>query len=669
MKKRNLLILFLGIFLLASIFSAHSFVSAAGQSTSLCCEKTTSGAWCQNVASQSQCAPGTTVATTSCAQTSFCQLGTCVNTNSGVCSSNVGKQECSAQGGQWYNKPLASVPSCTPGCCKVGNEVSFVSQTECKQLATDYGVSVNFLSSVTDEQSCLALAKPTSKGACITGSVGDKSCTMTQKQDCQAKGGTFHDGLLCTAPDLNTSCAKSAKTMCYDNSVYFLDTCGNIANIYDPQYDPVANKNNWGVKQEEYWTNVKSGTDYNNLSLQGKCDYNAGTTCSTNSKGVNYCKSLSCNVEIGGVKQVKQQGESWCAQTNGTLSNINVDPETMAYEGNQRQVLTTDYNKYNTPGSRYVKLTCWDGKVLPEPCADYRNEICKQADIGTTSTGKPFTIAQCRANTWRQCLDITNKQACEDPSLDCTWLPGARFDGQQSAALLLNDSQGSCLPLYPPGFNFWNSTSQGSAVCNLGSVTTTVSYESSWLSSDRNKIPVDAPTAYSRCYGNCYAIPGYANGVSNTTVKNIYLNDASFKPSNYPTLSSRLGAYCENKTGSVTVAEALNLGGSFIPCTSLGYQPLFYTNKDYMKFLTERAALLGDCGYKTNFVGTPGQNSSEIMTEIYQKLNQQGQPTKNYTQKTIYQGDAWTTADPRTKSAETFNQPVQSNPFGLGNLQ
>ena len=121
-----------------------------------CCQKTTDGAWCQ-MTEQDQCV--TTVAPTSCDSFSQCILGTCVNANSGQCSANVPKSACEANGGIWDPRvksevELNGVNVCQDGCCSFGNNVAFVSQTECLRLGSDYGVEVNYDASIETESIC-----------------------------------------------------------------------------------------------------------------------------------------------------------------------------------------------------------------------------------------------------------------------------------------------------------------------------------------------------------------------------------------------------------------------------------------------------------------------------------------------------------------------------------
>lgn len=641
MKKSVMTIFVISLILLASGLVQ---ISAASSDT-VCCEKTTNNLWCQNVASN-QCNSAFSAATTSCAQTSFCQLGTCVNAAAGVCTENTGKSECEAKGGTWYKEAKQDIPLCSAGCCEIGDEVAFVSQTECKQLASDYGVDINFHSEITDEPSCLATANSNEKAACVFSDAGT-SCSILTKEDCLSKSGKFYDGLLCTAPELATDCAPSSKTTCNGDDVYFLDTCGNLANIYDKKFSPDTADSKKDSQYNNYWTEK----DYNKdiLNLEGDCDYAAGSTCSTE-RGVSFCKDLSCdNVLINGKEVTKQHGESWCAETNGTLHHIRVDPETMEWiNPSQRQELIDNYEKYDTPGSRYVRLQCWEGEVIEEPCADYRNEVCKEADIGTKETGE-FTTAQCRVNGWRTCMDLTTQSACEDDYIDCQWMPGYRFDLKEVDEIDRDEEQGSCVPLFAPGFDFWNADSSGTSVCDLGKVSEAVAYETNWVEK-RDKLQYDLSKASENCVDNCYALPGYGDDASLSYLEGLHKGTQNLN--NDYDISNRLGFYCwKDENGNTSKVGKAGLFGSKIKCAqdeSKRKLPVFYQNKQWLDFITKRAAALGDCGYKSNLVGTPGQNSTEIINALFQKLSQSGEVKSNTTVKEIFEGDSWTGEDERT---------------------
>ena len=100
MEKKTAIKLFLGMVLLIVILSYIS----ADTFTGVCCERlkgvNNDGAWCQVASDSSECATGLNELTgedyksiaTSCDQTSFCTLGTCVNQREGTCLEGVPQQ-------------------------------------------------------------------------------------------------------------------------------------------------------------------------------------------------------------------------------------------------------------------------------------------------------------------------------------------------------------------------------------------------------------------------------------------------------------------------------------------------------------------------------------------------------------------------------------------------
>ena len=91
--------------------------------------------------------------------------------------------------------------------------------------------------------------------------------------------GEFHAGILCSAEELATNCSPSKKTTLIDgkDEVYFVDTCGNPANIYD------ASK----INDKSYWRTVVKKADscgFGNANGNagsatcGNCNYFEGST-------------------------------------------------------------------------------------------------------------------------------------------------------------------------------------------------------------------------------------------------------------------------------------------------------------------------------------------------------------------------------------------------------
>jgi len=452
MKNKIISLLFLSLIALALSISLASAANA-------CCEKTTTGAWCQN--SQSElCASGFRQTPTSCEATSYCKKGCCFDSQEGLCMENTPQKVCQDNEGSWSDSADCSIPQCSLGCCVLGNEAAFVTKVRCKTLSGFYGLETDFRAGITDEMTCLAEAKGEDEGACVyEDSPGHNTCTFGKRSECKETISTatenettttttgttkFHKGTLCTAQDLNTDCQKSQITMLVDgkDEVYYVDTCKQKANIYDAsRYDDSL-----------YWTYVvekseSCGAGNSNAGSKtcGNCDYYLGSVGKKAAWNANpaygdyICSSLDC----AGHKH----GESWCVYDS-----------------------PRDYGQ-DTVGSRDFKEVCIDGEILQEPCADFRNEICVEGKSGS------YNEARCTVNKWQDCLQQLDQEDCEDINArDCYWMEGYYQDSSTNTIKKSNNitdtttgeyltGQGACLPRHPPGFTFWGS---GSSIQSTG---------------------------------------------------------------------------------------------------------------------------------------------------------------------------------------------------------
>ncbi|MFA4952961.1 MAG: hypothetical protein WC584_01955 [Candidatus Pacearchaeota archaeon] len=485
-------VVFLGmIFLIVFLISN---ISAAEQS--YCCEKTKTSAWCINSALDNcETSGGLRTAPTSCESTSYCKIGTCYDKLEGTCMKNTPQRVCQESGGIWQQGQPENSPQCQLGCCLVGDQAAFVTQVRCNRLSSIYGLEINFRKDISNELNCIASATSDVKGACVFEKNYQRTCKFMTKRECSQtsegnSSGEFHERYLCSAPDLNTTCGPSEKTICIDgkDEVYFTDTCGNLANIYD---------SNWKTTKPDYWSKIydktKScgyGESNSNSNVCGNCDYYRGSTCKKS--GVkNICKDLSC--EWKGEKY--QHGETWCAQSDGTSNIISFEEA------------KTDAVKENLPGSRYFRLVCYNSEVTIEPCADFRQEVCTQSELNE------FATAVCRVNRWQDCYSQDNQKDCENEfRRDCQWMKGVKLNqpnagasgststasstmaftqkntsstitgavisGENNEEVMLSpSSKGSCVPKYSPGFNFWEANSESDSVCSQASVQCTVQWE------------------------------------------------------------------------------------------------------------------------------------------------------------------------------------------------
>jgi len=475
----------------------------------VCCEKTINGAWCQNTL-EKNCDTKYRKTPTSCESTSFCKPGICFDSSEGLCMDNTPQRVCNDANGTWIDDSIASVPQCNLGCCVLGSQASFVTLTRCKKLNSFYGLETDFRTNIRDELSCIAIAASQDKGACVFESDYQRTCKFTTRGECLGVGektvssGEFFKDYLCSAEELATNCGVTASTMCVagKDEIYFKDSCGNPANIYD------AGK----VNDKSYWQrildkNQTCGAGNSNAGSKscGNCDYFKGSICAKGNAnfGDYVCTDLKCDGTKNGNNY--KNGESWCEYQSET--------------GEGR----------DTVGSRQFRHVCINGEETIEPCADYRNEVCLEGELEADEG--VFREAACRVNRWKDCIDQDDEEKClNTDKRDCFWLEGASFTGlmtRESSTSTTGSGQvfsggntpvfsggttgrvtgygifggdekdpekssgvrlggGACLPNTPPGLKFWNN-GDASTICSLGNSKCVVEYEKGLIS---NKKPV-----------------------------------------------------------------------------------------------------------------------------------------------------------------------------------
>jgi len=469
MRGRKIILLFiLGIFLIG--------VAAAG---TYCCEKTKLGAWCQNVNTESECDITSINPVTSepfkstnafCESTDYCRPGTCVNNLEGTCIPSP-KSVCFGNGGFWSEQTKSELEQCKLGCCLIGDQAAFVTQTACNRMSANYGLNIDWRGNINDEFTCLIAASPSEKGACVFTKNYVKTCGMTTKEKCQneiAKNSAysdveFHGGYLCSAQaELGTSCAPTGRTVCDDkDDVRFVDSCNQLGNIYDYAYSP-DNPGKNANYLTDYWTMMKEPTCSNNAGNKdsatcGDCDYLSGSMCKKKgvgesvSSGEYLCKNLDCvgyNKEsFDGTNSYPKHGETWCVTDN----------------------ITSGYN----PGTTFFRKICYDGEVTIEECGvpdSTRQEICNEK---VSENG--FRMASCKVNLWGDCYTQTSAENCLDVNLrDCNWLSGEQWNGYSfftgDEGTYLSDTStqgevGACVPKFQPGFERDTSQNVGGTSC------------------------------------------------------------------------------------------------------------------------------------------------------------------------------------------------------------
>jgi hypothetical protein len=452
------------ISLFAFVIILSGIVSAAN--ATVCCEKTTSNLFCQNVP-QNECNMAFRMTPSSCDSTSFCKPGVCYDSSKGDCARNTPKIACDAANGTWSEVMPAS---CSLGCCILGDQAAFVSLVKCKRLSASLGLITNYNSQTKDEVSCVLSVQNQDKGACVFESEFEKTCKFITRSECSSGTsvvngttvkGTFYKNKLCSAPELGTNCGMTTDTICLPgkDEVYFRDSCGNPANIYDSKMIGVP----------DYWTTLKTkaesctlNSNNGNANVCGNCDYLAGTFCRDSkatgvspSYGTNICANLNCKNTQNGNSY--KHGESWCVNNDaGKLGVSN-----------------------NAVGSRFYKHICVNGEEIVEQCADFRQEICIEDKIVTDKYGV-FSQAACRVNRWQYCLAQKEKEDCENTDKgDCTWKEGTIMSTTSGAS-------GACIAKDTPGIKFW-SGDEAQNICFQGNAQCVVTFEKSLFGNEKCK--------------------------------------------------------------------------------------------------------------------------------------------------------------------------------------
>jgi hypothetical protein len=247
---------------------------------------------------------------------SFIQaLGCCFNPTNGQCSPNSEQDNCEALSGDFYNSATCSISQCNRGCCILGSGVEYLTSRTCEVISGQRGLEFNF--QTISENDCYLISRAEEEGACLYGSYNPYDCVLSTREECHS--GNFHAGLLCTAASLNTTCRKTTNTGLIEDKeeVYFKDSCGNLANIY----------NSILYSNSDYWTSIKTksescGAGNSNAESKtcGNCNYELGSIArkyESNFGGPVYgkymCKDLNC-VDSSG--RFRANGASWCSLDN-----------------------------------------------------------------------------------------------------------------------------------------------------------------------------------------------------------------------------------------------------------------------------------------------------------------------------------------------------------------
>ena len=543
--------LFFGIFILTVVFLSSTIIGL-GQTEIYCAEKTTYGASCQNV-------PLNEVDTnyrhdrTSCESTSYCSEGTCVNTLTGECISAPQATCDPAQGGFFYDQPKDEVASCRLGCCLLGPGAALVEQVKCNTLGKDYSLKATFRADIQDELTCLTMASPEAKGACVFETEQGRDCKAITRGECLDSAGEFHEGFLCSAPELGTICTRTKKTNCVEgkNEVYFIDKCGNIANIYDAtKIDDVA-----------YWSYLPGfeGVEENigdrkgnaDSPVNGYCNYLQGSTCKKYDRVIDsnsprfgdyICRDLGCKASdplSGG--QYRAYGEEWCSEPIQNFENAK-------------------------PGQLSYLLYCYDGEIQYELCDSYRNKLCLQNE----TSGE----ANCVINDWMGCIMQNNTKDCNDLG-DCKVVTGASIlrTAYGTEKLIENSDTkenvvGVCVPKYIPGFKFWDSEGTildaydktPTSICEFSSVACFVPYEQQVATGIINT-PWRA-TPSDECIETCKTTEGWKNEECYKACTPVCLENPEIKNKNFNATINK--SWAENWQGLCVSMGDCGVSGNYL---------------------------------------------------------------------------------------------------------
>jgi hypothetical protein len=316
--------------LVCSIFTIY-MIAPVSASSNVCCEKTKSNEYClytdpsncdTNVRSDN--------AASTCSETSYCQVG-CCQASDGTCFKSTSLAKCNAQEGTFTTGADCSNAECKKGCCVLSGSCSYVTDKRCEDLLKNFPELTKDFRDAGTETDCSNMCREGEEGCCQD----ENGCSFTSRGSCS---GTFSNSLC--SDIAKCSCTEHSTKGCYDDDVYWYDSCGN-------REDKVQD-----------------------------CDYSAGTICGKDTNGDFTCKSVNCQTTYKDEKNVhdpqmgglRKNGESWCVYESGT----------------------GDY--LDRPGTRHSKHMCVNGEEIVEPCRDYREEICIQGKV------KEYTESQCIMN-------------------------------------------------------------------------------------------------------------------------------------------------------------------------------------------------------------------------------------------------------------------------------
>jgi len=337
-KEKALLMIFLIVTLSFTIANFEE-VKADGN---VCCEYTSSGDTCVYT-DEDNCDGGNAVST-SCEQTSYCEVGVCVSSE-GKCSDGVAKTTCESLDYEWHEGSSLDYDVCQKECCVIAEyQCSYTTEDHCGYLIEDLEDIELDWRDVDSEADCSNICRSSDKGCCVT----SDSCSYTtyglcEDPDIDLNTGTgFYEEEYCA--DLGAcACVSHDTKRCVDEDVYWFDSCGNQEDVAED------------------------------------CDYLSSTWCNYDEEEDDYiCDDINCDETFDGVYTIdgvetqrnphderiggeREHGESWCL-----------------YE-------SPAGGWFDRPGSQHYRSFCYFGEEIIEPCVDYRESVCIQYPYTTTN--------------------------------------------------------------------------------------------------------------------------------------------------------------------------------------------------------------------------------------------------------------------------------------------
>ncbi len=193
------------------------------------------------------------------------------------------------------------------------------------------------------------------------------------------------------------------------------------------------------------------GVSYDLCTVGGGA-YQFGKSCPSN-YDIGPPDSSSATTTTAGNANAAAKAAADLIPTIDAFSSCSLSNGTTMASGSSWCATSADGSALIGVGSRDSRLLCVDGKILQEPCQDYRTEICAQQRVDSrssasstansaTASGAQFFVAQCRPNTALSCSACTDSSCCD--AADCTFKP---IGGSATA--------GICEPKIPQGIPFW----------------------------------------------------------------------------------------------------------------------------------------------------------------------------------------------------------------------